>query len=77
MRAAGDFLVSAADQPAVAGLRGLAKARLGTDIVNASLQAATQRRKEGFDAIVVDELLATPYLPSNQNGPVYFLAARC
>ena len=77
VRAAGGFPTSSADQPAVVGLRGLAKARLGTDIVNARLQAAIQRRKDGFDAIVVDELLATPYLPANQNCPVYYLAHRC
>lgn len=77
VRAAGGFPASSADQSAVAGLRGLAKVRLGTDIVNARLQAAIQRRTEGFDAIVVDELLATPYLPANHNCPVYFLAHRC
>ena len=70
VRAAGGFPASSADQSAVAGLRGLAKVRLGTDIVNARLQAAIQRRTEGFDAIVVDELLATPYLPANHNCPV-------
>jgi len=76
VRAAGGFPASSADQPAVAGLRALAKARLGSDIVNARLQAAIQRRIEGFDAIVVDELLATPYLPANQNCPIYYLAHR-
>ena len=77
VRAAGGFPASSADQPAVAGLRGLAKARLGTDIVNARLQAAIQRRAEGFEAVVIDDLLATPYLPARQNGPVYYLAHRC
>ena len=77
VRAAGGFPASSADQPAVAGLRGLAKARLGTDIVNARLQAAIQRRAEVFDAVVIDDLLATPYLPARQNGPVYYLAHRC
>jgi hypothetical protein len=48
VRAAGGFPASTADQPAVAGLRGLAKARLGTDIVNARLQAAIQRRAEAL-----------------------------
>ena len=77
VRAAGGFPASSADQPAVAGLRALAKARLGSDIVNARLQAAIQRRTEVFDAIVVDELLATPYLPVNQNCPIFCLAHRC
>ena len=77
VRAAGGFPASSADQPAVAGLRGLAKARLGTDIVNARLQAAIERRAEAFDAIVIDDLLAIPYLPARQNGPVYYLAHRC
>ena len=77
VRAAGGFPASTADQPAVAGLRGLAKARLGTDIVNARLQAAIERRAEAFDAIVIDDLLAIPYLPARQNGPVYYLAHRC
>ena len=77
VRAAGGVPASSADQPAVAGLRGLAKARLGTDIVNARLQAAIQRRAEGFEAVVIDDLLATPYLPARQNGPVYYLAHRC
>ena len=77
MRAAGGFPASSADQPAVAGLRGLAKARLGTDIVNARLQAAIQRRADAFEAVVVDDLLATPYLPARQNGPVYYLAHHC
>ena len=77
VRAAGGFPASSADQPAVAGLRGLAKARLGTDIVNARLQAAIQRRAEAFDAVVIDDLLATPYLPARQNAPVYYLAHRC
>ena len=77
VRAAGGFPASSADQPAVAGLRGLAKARLGTDIVNARLQAAIQRRAEGFEAVVIDDLLATPYLPAQQNTPVYYLAHRC
>lgn len=77
VRAAGGFPASSADQPFTGGLRGLAKARLGTDIVNAGLQAAIQRRTEGFDAIVVDDLLATPYLPANQDSPVYYLAHRC
>ena len=77
VRAAGGFPASSADQPAVAGLRGLAKARLGTDIVNARLQAAIQRRAEGFEAVVIDDLLATSYLPARQNGPVYYLAHRC
>ena len=76
VRAAGGFPASSADQPAVAGLRGLAKARLGTDIVNARLQAAIQRRADAFEAVVVDDLLATPYLPARQNGPVYYLAHR-
>lgn len=77
VRAAGGFPASSADQPFTGGLRGLAKARLGTDIVNAGLQAAIQRRTGGFDAIVVDDLLATPYLPANQDSPVYYLAHRC
>ena len=77
VRAAGGFPASSADQPAVAGLRGLAKARLGTDIVNARLQAAIQRRAEGFEAVVIDDLLATPYLPARQTAPVYYLAHRC
>ena len=77
VRAAGGFPASSADQPAVPGLRGLAKARLGTDIVNARLQAAIQRRAEVFDAVVIDDLLAKPYLPARQNGPVYYLAHRC
>ena len=77
VRAAGGFPASSADQPVVAGLRGLAKARLGTDIVNARLQAAIQRRAEGYEAVVIDDLLATPYLPARQNGPVYYLAHRC
>ena len=77
VRAAGGFPASTADQPAVAGLRGLAKARLGTDIVNARLQAAIERRAKAFDAIVIDDLLAIPYLPARQNGPVYYLAHRC
>ena len=77
VRAAGGFPASSADQPAVPGLRGLAKARLGTDIVNARLQAAIQRRAEVFDAVVIDDLLARPYLPARQNGPVYNLAHRC
>ena len=77
VRAAGGSPASSADQPAVAGLRGLAKARLGTDIVNARLQAAIQRRAEAFDAVVIDNLLATPYLPARQNAPVYYLAHCC
>ena len=77
VRAAGGFPASSADQPAVAGLRGLAKARLGTDIVNARLQAAIQRRAEAFDAVVIDDMLATPYLPARQTAPVYYLAHRC
>ena len=77
VRAAGGFPASSADQPAVAGLRGLSKARLGTDIVNARLQAAIQRRAEAFDAVVIDDMLATPYLPARQTAPVYYLAHRC
>ena len=77
VRAAGGFPTSSADQPADVGLRSLAKARLGTDIINARLQAAVQRRAEAFDAIVIDDLLATPYLPARQNCPVYYLAHRC
>jgi hypothetical protein len=77
VRAAGGFPASSADQPAVDGLRGLAKARLGTDIVNARLQAAIQRRAEAFDAVVIDDMLATPYLPARQTAPVYYLAHRC
>ena len=77
VRAAGGFPASSADQPAVAGLGRLAKARLGTDIVNARLQATIQRRTEGFDAIVVDDLLVTPYLPANQHCSVHSLAHRC
>ena len=76
VRAAGGSPASSADQPAVAGLRRLAKARLGTDIVNARLQATIQRRTEGFDAIVVDDVLATPYLPANQDCSVHSLAHR-
>lgn len=77
VRAAGGFPASSADQPAAVGLRGLAKAWLGTDIVNARLQAAIERRAEGFDVVVIDELLATPYLPARQDCPVYYLAHRC
>ncbi len=77
VRAAGGFPASSADQPAVAGLCRLAKARLGTDIVNARLQAAIERRAEAFDATVIDDLLAIPYLPARQHGPVYYLAHRC
>lgn len=77
VRAAGGFPPSSADQPAATGLRGLSVARLGTDIVNARLQAAIQRRAMTFDAVVLDALLATAYLPAGQSCPTYYLAHRC
>ena len=77
VRAAGGFPPSSADQPAATGLRGLSVARLGTDIVNARLQAAIQRRAMTFDAVVLDALLATSYLPAGQRCPTYYLAHRC
>jgi hypothetical protein len=77
VRAAGGFPPSSADQPAASGLRGLSVARLGTDIVNARLQAAIQRRATTFDAVVLDALLATAYLPAGQSCPTYYLGHRC
>lgn len=77
VRAAGGFPPSSADQPAATGLRRLSIARLGTDIVNARLQAAIQRRAATFDAVVLDALLATAYLPAWQSCPTYYLAHRC
>ena len=77
VRAAGGFPPSSADQPAASGLRGLSVAQLGTDIVNARLQAAIQRRATTFDAVVLDALLATAYLPAGQSCPTYYLGHRC
>ena len=77
LRAAGGFPTSSADQRAERGLRRLTLSRFGSDIINARLQAAIQRRSDAFDAIVIDELVASPYLPVNAGCPVYYLAHRC
>ena len=77
LRAAGGFPASSADQRAERGLRRLTLSRFGSDIINARLQAAIQRRSDAFDAIVIDELVASPYLPVNAGCPVYYLAHRC
>jgi hypothetical protein len=45
--------------------------------VNARLQAAIQRRATTFDAVVLDALLATAYLPAGQSCPTYYLGHRC
>lgn len=76
VRVAGGFPASSADQPAAKGLRALSKSQLGSDIVNARLQAAIQRRSDTFDAVVIDDLLASSYLPVGQACPVYYLAHR-
>ena len=64
----------------ISGQSGIAPidlSRFGSDIINARLQAAIQRRSDAFDAIVIDELVAAPYLPVNAGCPVYYLAHRC
>ena len=76
VRVAGGFPASSADQPAEKGLRALSKSRLGSDIVNARLQAAIQRRSETFDAVVIDDVLASSYLPVGLTCPVFYLAHR-
>ena len=76
LRAAGGFPGSSADQRAARGLKGLSSAQLGSDIVNARLQAAIQRRSADFEAIVIDELVASPYLPVQISCPVYYVAHR-
>ena len=55
LRAAGGFPASSADQPVDRALRKLSIERLGSEIVNARLQAAIQRRSNTFDAVVIDE----------------------
>jgi len=77
LRAAGGFPASSADQPVDRALRRLAIERLGSEIVNARLQAAIQRRSNTFDAVVIDELVAFPYLPVGLRCPTYYLAHRC
>ena len=77
LRAAGGFPASSADQPVDRALRRLSIERLGSEIVNARLQAAIQRRSNTFDAVVIDELVAFPYLPVGLRCPTYYLAHRC
>ena len=77
LRAAGGSPASSADLRAERGLRRLTLSRFGSDIINARPQAAIQRRSDAFDAIVIDELVAAPYLPVNAGCPVYYLAHRC
>lgn len=62
-RIVGGLESSHADQPAPAGLRQTMQTVLGTDILNARLQAAIQRKAQEFDFVVVDSLLAWPYRP--------------
>lgn len=74
-RIAGGFPSSSADRRAEPALRHLMKDILGSDIVNARLQAILQRRAGDFDAVVVDSLVAWPYRPVGQ-APVVYLAHR-
>ncbi|EED34907.1 conserved hypothetical protein [Luminiphilus syltensis NOR5-1B] len=70
----GAYEPSRADQPFPEALEDLAKRRIGSKQVSARLQAAIQRKSREVWAVVVDDILAWPYLPAGFLGPVFYVA---
>lgn len=74
VRVAGGFEPSSADRRAAGGLRSHLRERHGSDLLNARLQAAIQRKADEFDVVIIDDIAAWPYRPVMSTGPVAYLA---
>ncbi len=74
VRVAGGFGRGDGDTPVDPELKLLMEGRNLTPVVNARLKAAIQRRAMEFESIVVDSLIAVPYLPLGVSGRIAFFA---
>ena len=70
VRVAGGFPASSADQPAAKGLRALSKSQLGSDIVNARLQAAIVLVNQKANADDIAARLARLFDEGNALRPI-------
>jgi hypothetical protein len=74
VRVAGGLEPSSADRRAAGGLRSYLRERYGSDLINARLQAAVQRKADDFEAVIIDDIAAWPYRPVMSTGPLAYLA---
>lgn len=74
VRVAGGFEPSSADRRAAGGLRSHLRERHGSDLLNARLQTAIQRKADDFDVVIIDDITAWPYRPVMSTGPLAYLA---